>query len=68
MERKSSIWVNFTIRIIFCMALIFFGNELFAYKGIALQVGFNGISLLASGVLGVPGVIMLYGISALSFL
>lgn len=68
MGNKSQILVNFIIRAIFGMALIFFVNQFFLYKGIACNVGLNGISFCVSGLLGVPGVAMLYGIVAIPFL
>lgn len=56
--------VNFIIRAILGMGLIFFVNQYLEYQGISLGVGLNGISFLTSGILGVPGVALLYGILA----
>ena len=67
-EQKSSFIVNFMIRAIMGLGLIFFVNQYLEYKGISLSVGLNGISFLTSGFLGVPGVAMLYGILAYRFL
>ena len=50
------------------MGLIFFINQYLEYKGISLSVGLNGISFLTSGLLGIPGVAMLYGILAYKIL
>lgn len=63
-ERKSSFIVNFIVRAVLGMGLIFFINQYLAYKDISLAVGFNGISFLTSGILGIPGVALLYGILA----
>jgi len=68
MREKNQFWVKFIIRVIFGFGLIFFANQFFVHKGIALEVGFNAVSLLASGFLGLPGVAMLYGIVAISIL
>lgn len=68
MGSKSQIFVNFIIRAIFGMALIFFANQVLNDQGITCNVGLNGISFFVSGLLGVPGVAMLYGIVAIPFL
>ncbi|WP_417168833.1 pro-sigmaK processing inhibitor BofA family protein, partial [[Clostridium] scindens] len=41
----------------------FFVNEFLASKGISAQVGMNPITFLTSGVFGIPGVALLYGIT-----
>ena len=68
MEEKKQFLVNFMARAIFGMGIIFFANQIFAYKEIALEVGFNAVSFLVSGCLGLPGVAMLYGIVAIPIL
>lgn len=68
MEKKSHFWVNFTVRAILGMGIIFFANQFFVHKEIALQVGFNAVSFLTAGFLGLPGVAMLYGIVAIPLL
>lgn len=66
--RKIKFLVNFTIRVILCFGIIFFANQFFEGKGMDLDVGFNAVSLLVSGILGLPGVAMLYGIVAIPIL
>ena len=61
-ENRSSIVVNFIVRAVVCLGVIFFTNEILASKGISVAVGLNGLSLLTSGTLGLPGVCLLYGI------
>lgn len=68
MKQKGQFLVNFIIRAILGMGLIFFVNQFFAQEQIAIKVGFNAISFLASGFLGLPGVAMLYGIVSLPIL
>ena len=68
MEEKNHFWVNFIVRAIFGMGVIFFANEFLTQKEIAVEVGFNAISFLVSGCLGLPGVAMLYGIVAVPIL
>ena len=63
-EQKSSFIINFIVRAVLGMGLIFFMNQYLDYKGISLSVGLNAISFLTSGILGMPGVAMLYGILA----
>ena len=53
-------WViNFVIR---ALAVIFFVNYFLDSRGIDMAVGIGPVSLLTSGVLGIPGVALLYGI------
>lgn len=61
-ENRSSIVVNFIVRAVIGLGVIFFANEILASKGISVAVGLNGLSLLTSGTLGLPGVCLLYGI------
>lgn len=68
MKEKKQFWVNFIVRAILGMGIIFFANQFFVHKQIAVEVGFNAVSLLVSGFLGLPGVAMLYGIVALPVL
>ena len=63
MEDKKKSWiVNFIVRAIVGMGLIFLANQFIDYRNIPISVGLNLITFLTSGVLGVPGVAMLYGI------
>ena len=68
MKEKNQFLVNFMVRVILGFGMIFFVNQFFVHRGIALEVGFNAVSLLASGFLGLPGVAMLYGIVAIPIL
>ncbi len=63
MERKpASFLVNFFIRALLGMGLIFFINQYILPDGNAWKVGLNAVSFLTSGSLGIPGVCLLYGI------
>ncbi len=55
--------INFFVRVILGIAMIFFVNEFLEYENIAVRVGMNPLTLLTSGVLGTPGVALLYGIA-----
>lgn len=62
-EKRSHLFTNFIVRAIVGMTLIFFINEFLESQGIAVRVGMNPWTLLTSGILGTPGVVLLYGIS-----
>lgn len=62
-ERRTSFIVQFLIRAVIGMALIFFINQFLAAEGISLQVGLNPVTFATSGVFGTPGVALLYGIA-----
>lgn len=62
-ENRTSFIVSFLIRGIIGMALIFFVNGFLDAGGIAVQIGLNPVTFTASGILGTPGVALLYGIA-----
>ena len=68
MQEKNYFLVNFIIRAILGLGLIFFANQFLAEKEIALKVGITAVSFITSGFLGMPGVMLLYGIVAIPFL
>ncbi len=61
-EKRFSWVVNFLIRSVVGIAMIFFVNEFLAMQNIDVSVGINPISVVTSGALGTPGVALLYGI------
>ena len=63
MENKiTTAVINFFIRAIIGMALIFFINQYVLPSDSSINVGLNAVSFLTSGTLGIPGVCLLYGI------
>ena len=63
MENKFiSAAVNFFVRAVIGMALIFFINQFVLPDENSMNVGLNAVSFLTTGSLGIPGVCMLYGI------
>lgn len=63
MEHKlTSFFMNFMIRAILGMGLIFFINQYVLPEKSLWNVGWNLFSFLTSGTLGIPGVCLLYGI------
>ena len=69
MENKlASVIINFIIRAILGMGLIFFINQYILPDENTLKVGLNAVTFLTSGALGIPGVCLLYGILAYQIL
>lgn len=62
-EQKSHIFINFLVRAILGIAVIFFVNQLLISRGVSASVGMNPVTFLTSGVFGIPGVALLYGIT-----
>ena len=63
MQNKAvSAVINFFIRAVVGMALIFFINQYVLPDDSSINVGLNAVSFLTSGSLGIPGVGILYGI------
>ena len=63
MENKFiSAAVNFFVRAVIGMALIFFINQFVLPDENSMNVGLNAVSFLTTGSLGIPGVCLLYGI------
>lgn len=63
MENKlTSFFVNFLVRAVIGMAVIFFINQYVIPGQTGWHVGLNVVSFLTSGGLGIPGVCLLYGI------
>lgn len=64
MEKMMDFFVKIMVRAIVGVAIIFFLNMYLESKEIEVHVGINPITVTASGVLGTPGVALLYGIAA----
>lgn len=62
-------WIlNLIMRSILGVIAIYFINATLAQRGIFLGVGINPYTVLTSGILGIPGVAVLYGIGLYYFL
>ncbi len=62
--RKKREWIiNFIFRSVIGTVAIFFFNGFLVSQGLAIAIGINPITVLTSGILGFPGLIMLYGIN-----
>lgn len=63
MGRKIEWVINFILRAIMGTIGIYFLNAFLIARDISVVVGINPVTFLTSGVLGFPGLIVLYGIN-----
>ena len=63
MRNKVEWFLNLVMRSILGTIAMYFVNTLLGGCGIYLGVGINPVTVLTSGILGFPGVAMLYGIT-----
>ncbi|WWR17505.1 pro-sigmaK processing inhibitor BofA family protein [Lachnospiraceae bacterium JLR.KK008] len=68
LRKKAEFLLNFLLRGIIGMISIFFINEMLAAQNFAIMVGINPWTALTSAILGLPGVLLLYGIHLFKFL
>lgn len=69
MGRKyGGVILNFLIRAVIGLGIIFFVNKYLDYRNISVSVGLNLMSFLTTGFLGISGVLLLYGILFYSLL
>ena len=61
-KKRPPFIVNFIVRAIVGMGIIFFVNQFLDYRNIPASVGLNLFSFFTTGALGIPGVCLLYGI------
>ena len=62
MKWFSDLIVNFLVRLVIGVALIFLINQFLMTKDIDVSVGINPATMATAGTMGVPGVCLLYGI------
>ena len=62
MGRKVEWLVNFILRAVMGTIGIYCINYLLAARQISIAVGINPLTILTSGILGFPGIAVLYGI------
>lgn len=63
LKKKAEFVLNFLLRSITGTTAIFFINQLSFVQEWSFHVGINLGTVLTSGILGFPGVILLYGIN-----
>lgn len=54
--------INFVMRCVLGTIAMYFINTILTKAQISPNVGINGLTILTSGFLGIPGLFMLYGI------
>lgn len=62
MRKKMEWLLNLVMRSILGTVAIYFVNSALAAVGISLGVGINAVTVLTSGILGIPGLVALYGL------
>lgn len=62
-RKKLSQVLNFALRIVGGFLAIYFVNLCLNYQQISVKVGYNPVSALTLGILGVSGFFLLYGIA-----
>ncbi len=62
MRRKLEWLLNVVMRSVLGTIAIYFINSFLAALGISLGVGINAVTVLTAGILGIPGLLALYGI------
>lgn len=67
-RRKIEFVINFILRSVTGTIAIYFINSILFRQNISIEVGINPLSVLTSGALGIPGVILLYGVQIYHFL
>lgn len=60
--RKTEWLLNLVMRSILGTVGIYFINMVLGFLGISLGVGINAVTVLTSGILGIPGLLALYAI------
>lgn len=63
LRRKKEWLVNFVFRAVTGTVAVFFLNGFLVSRGLAIAIGINPITVLTFGILGFPGLLMLYGIN-----
>lgn len=61
--RKIEWVINFVLRAVLGTIGIYFLNNFLMLKDISVTVGINPMTVLTSGILGFPGLVVLYGIN-----
>lgn len=61
-KKKVEWLLNIVMRSILGTIAIYFVNGGLAAMGISLGVGINAVTVLTSGILGIPGLLALYGL------
>ncbi len=66
--RKVEWIINFVLRAVMGTIGIYFLNNFLLVRHISVSVGINPMTVLTSGILGFPGLVVLYGINIFKLL
>ena len=67
-KKKLSVLLNFLLRIVYGFLAVYLANLGFAHLGLEIFVGFNPVTALTLGSLGISGLFLLYGVMLGNFL
>ena len=67
-RKKFSVFLNFLLRVVYGFLAIYLTNLGLAHLGIEIFVGFNPVTALTLGSLGISGFFLLYGVMLGNFL
>jgi inhibitor of the pro-sigma K processing machinery len=62
-RKRPDLQVDFALRACFGTAGIYLLNLVLGIWGYSVNVGINGATILTNGLLGLPGFLLLYGLS-----
>lgn len=62
MRSRTELLLNFILRGVLGLLAIYFINSFLRSAGFSLHVGIGAASAAVSGTLGIPGILLLYGI------
>lgn len=65
---RTELLVNFVLRAVLGTLSVYFINLFLEAQGLAWEVGIGAVSIVVSGLLGIPGVFLLYGINICRYL
>lgn len=62
LKKSKELLINFVLRVVVGILVIYFINEFFLMQELNIAVGINPTTILTAGILGFPGLALLYGI------
>lgn len=64
-NKKPQIFINYMLNLTTGMVGIYLVNTIMKWQEIESGVGINGITIFVGSILGLPGILMTYGVSFL---
>lgn len=68
LKKKAAWLLGFLFRSVSGTVMIYFLNMAVSTYDMGIEIGINPMTVLTSGILGFPGVLLLYGINLLNLL